>query len=264
MNKQDRHDIICSYNNYNSILLTLGNKISCSWLVDTGASLSAIQYETLHQNNIPFQKGNVTINGVCGELCSIGFVDLTLSYKDVEFVHRFHVFRELCCKSDGILGLDFLKKYYAKLDLELDILTLLNNNTEISLPLQPSVRGGKFINLLPRCESLHFISTSLKDECVVLPKQLCEGVFMAGCIAKPKNGRIPIKILNIREEPIGLSFFCPEIENLKDYSLLSFDKANINADRVKRLFNELKLSYLNKEEQLEIEKICAKFSDVFH
>lgn len=38
----------------------------------------------------------------------------------------------------------------------------------------------------------------------------------------------------------------------------------MNADRVKRLLPLLNLSNLNKEEQITIENICAKFPDIFH
>ncbi|KAJ8971546.1 hypothetical protein NQ314_000652 [Rhamnusium bicolor] len=31
----------------------------------------------------------------------------------------------------------------------------------------------------------------MQDECVIISKQLCRGVIMAGCISRPNNGRIP-------------------------------------------------------------------------
>ena len=263
VNKNSSQDnILCHYNNYNSIQLSLGDSLR-NWLVDTGASLSAVKYDTLLQHNIPYQIGQVRINGVCGELCSVGFVDLRLTIRNQEFVNRFHVFKDLCCASDGILGLDFLRKYKGKVNLELNTLSLINNKVEISLPLQLGQAQNKYIHLAKRCESLHFVPTHYKEECVVLPAELCEGVFLAGCITKPINGKMPIQILNTREEDINLSFFSQHVEKLSDYKVLYFDKPTVNSDRVKRLFKELKLNYLNKEEQLEIEKICAKFSDIF-
>lgn len=262
VNKNITHSL-CYYDHYNTIKLSVSNS-EHNWLVDTGASLSAVKYDTLQQHNIPFQIGHVKINGVCGELCSIGFVDLRLSFMNEYFIHRFHVFKDLCCASDGILGLDFLKKYKGKLNLELDTLKLTKNNREFCLDLQPSSSRKKYISLSPRCESVHFVPTRLNEDCVVLPTELCEGVFLASCIVRPVNGKIPIRILNTREEEISLSFFSQEVDKLSDYSILCFDKPPVNADRVKKLFNELKLDYLNSEEQLEIEKICAKFSDIFH
>lgn len=260
-NKNSEH--ICHYNDYNSINLSV-NSNSFNLLVDTGASISALKYESLAENNIPFQIGQVRINGVCGELCSVGFVDLRLTFMDVEFLHRFHVFKDLCCTNDGILGLDFLKKYNGKINLELNTLKLTTEKSEISMSLQPGQKGNKYICLSPRCESLHFVYTSLKEDCVVLPTELCEGVFLAGCIVKPINNKIPIRILNTRDEEVNLSFFTQHIEKLSDFNVLCFENPVVNSNRVKNLFKELKLSYLNNEEQLEIEKICAKFSDIFH
>lgn len=70
-----------------------------------------------------------------GELYSEGFVYLTLTVNGKEFKHKFHVFKDLCFTSDGILGLDFLKKYNGKLNLELNTLTLQNNYDEVQLKL---------------------------------------------------------------------------------------------------------------------------------
>lgn len=45
--------------------------------------------------------------------------------------------------------------------------------------------------------------------------------------------------------------------------MCSFEGDTINSERVKQLFSILKLNHLNKEEQLSIESICAKYSDIF-
>lgn len=199
------------------------NHDSCSWLVDTGASLSAIRYEKLIQLNIPFQLGSIKINGVCGELYSEGFVHLSLTLNGKQFVHKFHVFRDLCFTNDGILGLDFLNKYNGKLNLELNTLTLRNYyDEEITLQLQTgSKSNNEYIRVPPRCESIHFVRTCMKDECVIFPTELCEGVFLAGSIAKPINDLIPTQTLNTRDSEVSLGFFSQEIDSLNNYNILS-------------------------------------------
>lgn len=83
-------------------------------------------------------------------------------------------------------------------------------------------------------------------------------------IVRPVNGKIPVRILNTREEDVSLNKFHIESSKLCDYSICCFDKPGVNADRVKQLFSKLNLSYLTEKEQTEIENICAKYSDVFY
>lgn len=123
---------------------------------------------------------------MCGELYSEGFVYLTLAFEGKEFVHKFHVFKNLCCKCDGILGLDFISKYNGILDYELNIFSLKNNNERTYIPLQMGNIGlNNYLTVPPRSESIHFVSTSMNEDCVVYPSQLSEGVFMAGLVVSP-------------------------------------------------------------------------------
>lgn len=89
----------------------------------------------------------------------------------------------------------------------------------------------------------------------------CKGVFLAGCIAKPENGKIPIQILNTRESKAHLSYFRPEIEYLREYKICTFDKIDKNSKRVHELLFSL---HLNKDERSSIQNICAKYNDVFY
>lgn len=43
-----------------------------------------------------------------------------------------------------------------------------------------------------------------------------------------------------------------------------FPDESTSVEGVKKLFELLKLNYLNKEEKISIENTCAKFSDIFH
>lgn len=203
------------------------------------------------------------IKGIGGDAISEGFVYLKLSSNGQELHHKFYVFKNLPCRSDGILGQDFISKYNCILNFEKNMLTL-NNKGSFSIPLQMGQLGhNNYITLQPRCESIHFIDLDIDQECVIAPSELCEGVFLASILVSPNKGRVPVKILNTRDEKIRLSYFTPELLNLQEYSICSFEKESVNADRVKKLFSILKLNYLNSEEQKSIENICAKYSDVF-
>ena len=45
-----------------------------TWLIDTGASISAIKYKHIAELNAPIQKGKLVVNGIGGKIEAIGFV----------------------------------------------------------------------------------------------------------------------------------------------------------------------------------------------
>lgn len=253
----------CYCDNLSTITLSVFD-VSHSWLIDTGASLSVVKCELLSQQHIPFQIERQRIKGIGGDVYSEGSLYLKLCVNGQEFIHKFYVFKELPCRANGILGLDFLKKYQCNLDFEQNLLTLNSNSQPIVLPLHMGQLGNNnYITLPSRCESIHYINTPLLRDSVVVSKQLSEGIFLASTLVTPKNGCIPIKILNTRDKDVRLSFFSVECLDLSEFSICTFEKGEVNADRVKKLFSVLKLNHLNLEEQISIENICAKYSDIF-
>lgn len=156
--------------------------------------------------------------------------------------------KNLSCRTDGILGQDFLSKFNCILDFERNILTI-QQGLPIEIPLQMGQMGyNNYRTIPPRCEFTYFMQTNLKRECVVLPKQLSDGVFLASILINPIRGKIPLKILNTREEEVKLSYFVSDIIDFSEYSLCSFEKSNVNAERVKKLLNicPRKSKYLSK------------------
>lgn len=79
-----------------------------SWLIDTGASLSVVKHEILERRNIPFHKNQILIKGIGGDVYSEGFIYLNLNHNGQEIEHKFYVLRNFPCRTDGILGQDFL------------------------------------------------------------------------------------------------------------------------------------------------------------
>ncbi|KAH9645165.1 hypothetical protein HF086_005710 [Spodoptera exigua] len=79
-------------------------------LVDTGASLSVVKYETIRDWNIPLQPECITINGIGGKSTTDGYVYIPFSICGKEFKHKFYVLKNLPCIQDGIIGQEFLKQ----------------------------------------------------------------------------------------------------------------------------------------------------------
>lgn len=97
-----------------------------------------------------------------------------------------------------------------------------------------------------------------------MPKELSQNIFLAGTLIRPKNGYVPVRILNVNDNDEKLSIFKPEVDEINSYDVCKFESLENSADRVKKLLNILELNHLSKDERLQIECICAKYADVFH
>lgn len=114
-----------------------------------------------------------------------------------------------------------------------------------------------------RSETIHYIDSTLTDDSVVSTQELCEGVYIASMVVKPKNGKIPIKILNTRDTDVNLKYFNIHTSKFDEYDVCNFDRPVINADRVKKLLSSLKLDEMDDIERKSIQDICSKFPDIF-
>ncbi|KAJ8709933.1 hypothetical protein PYW07_009299 [Mythimna separata] len=214
---------------------------------------------------IPFHSQRLRIKGIGGDVISTGYVYINLRRNNVDFKHKFYVLKSLPSKVNGILGQDFFQTFKAILNFELKSLQLTSVcGKMITVPFTEIDNGNTFLTVGARSESIHFIETDILEESVIECQELCEGVFAANSIVKPTNGKVPLQILNTRDEDVNLYNITLNKTKLSDYRICHFSKPVMNADRVKNLFSLLKLNGLNEEEMKSIENICAKFPDVFH
>lgn len=258
--------ILSCNNNTKYVTLTLNNA-SCRLLLDTGASISVIKQAAVPRN-VNIYGDNMLVHGIGGQISSIGHVYLTLySQNGVPFQHKFQVFNNLPLKTDGIIGLDFLTKYKSNIDLCTDNLTLNLNEKICNIPLQDVTWYNKEYLIIPsRSESIHYIETDLHSgvDVVICTKELAENLFLAGSLATVKNGKIPIKILNVSEKEVKLPKFKPEIHLLNNYDVFEFGQTTSTAMRAGKVLQLLNLEHLNEEEKQSIETICKKYSDLFY
>lgn len=239
------------------------NNLELELLVDTGASLSAIKYELLlDMASLVLHKSDLSINGIGGTLKSEGFVYLPLQYEGFDFNHKFYVFKNLPCKAIGILGQDFIKKHKGVIDYDSDTLSLRTGQNKVTLPMN---YYQHILNIAPRCEVIKYLPTRASYDCVIYPKEIQEGIFLAGVITRPINGKIPIRLMNTTDREVSVSLNELEVDSLENYDFCKFERPKVSVERVRKLFSILNLrSYLNKDEELSIEQICAKYSDIFH
>lgn len=257
---------ILNYNVNSIVQLELGVNKVISLLVDSGASICVVKYEWLldhpeYLKELYYDK--LTIKGISGKLISEGYVYLDLLCQGIIFREKFYVFKDLSCTADGILGENFFRHYNAVINYEAKTLRLCNKGSVISLNIGRS--NDRYTHVIPaRCEIIKHIPCTLKGDSVVLAEEIKEGVFVAGMISKPSQSGIPLRILNTTNENIEIDFSSVNIQPINNFEVAYLGKNSKSVERVKTLFELLDLNYLNKEERLSIEQICAKYADVFH
>lgn len=93
---------------------------------------------------------------------------------------------------------------------------------------------------------------------------MCGGVFVANSLNESGSGKISVRIINTRETEVVLHCFTPGILPFDDFYCYAFNKVTNDGERVRKLFDLLRLENLNTDEQRNIASICAKFADIFH
>lgn len=213
-----------------------------SFLLDTGASISVIFENYLNKcEKIDYSK-ETQIHGISGSTVSKGKVSIQLQHNKISLTHEFllmHAFNE---SMHGMLGSDFFNKYFANIDFETFSFSFWVNNNKISLPIHSEY---ELLTTIPsRCEVIKYFYAGTADECVVLPGELCDGVFAAGGIVRPdKHNMIPVKILNTRDEVISLKNFKPKLDSLQNYDLLTFQENKHSVNRIENLLNIVKTQH---------------------
>lgn len=148
------------------------------WLVDTGASLSAVKLQTINVLNVPIHKQSTFVNGIGGQLRTEGYVYLDIAICGQINSHKFHVFKKIPHETDGIIGQDFLIKYNCNINYELNTFSLYYLDEYYTIPLELGKQTKeKYITVPPRCERIFYVNTKLSEDCVIESKELCQGVF---------------------------------------------------------------------------------------
>lgn len=183
-------------------------------------------------------------------------------------------------KCDGILGRDFLRQAQARICYRTRNLTFRYKGREVRKKLissreESSELEGKnstvgMITLPKRSEvivKLPVTAGSTVREGLVEKREIQEGVYMAGCLARVADGHVVISILNTRDEEMKIVAPVVSVEEYMDEKTVeaseSTQKRNSKC-RDERVWEQLRTEHLNPEEQESLRKVCADYPDVFY
>lgn len=215
------------------------------------------------ENKRNIESTNVRLNGVSGAIMVVGKLSAAIEFeKGVVVQNLFYVVHDFECKVDGILGLDFLNKMRVKLDFSKHAISFEYNYVEREYEMEGEVN---YISVPARCEKVFLFETAVSGDCIILPYEVCKGVFVGGMIVCPSEKKVPVRIMNVNENNAVLKNFAPIICKLDEYNAVKLGSAdNKSGNRVRQLFKEVKLDHLNVEERKEVMNIIVKYADVFH
>lgn len=231
-------------------------------LIDSGASCSIVYSETLHKNEYVDEYAS-KIKGICGSIKTIGKSSLNVYIGGSVFQHEFLVTSKFNDEVDGLIGSDFLTKYKANIDYQKFLVSFLKENKRICVQLESSHEC--FHTVPARCEIIKKFPVRMKCDSVIFPEEITEGVYVAGTVGRPKDGMIPVRLLNTKDKEVIIKNYTPRVDTLENYNFCKFgDNRVMSVERVERVLDTINFESLKKDERTSIEKICAKYADVFH
>lgn len=255
--------VILNIDGLNYIYLTY-NSNKFKFLLDSGASICVLFKSIIPHSQIVDKTQKIKISGIGGTKMTLGKVDISFQIGEDVWNHDFHVIDGFGkAEIHGILGNDFFQKCEAKIDYHTFQFSYYNGEFVNSVPMFSD--KNIYTLIPPRCEIIKFFEVQTNEDCIILPDAVCEGVYTACLATRPdEQCRIPVRFLNVTDKQITLKNFKPRTENFSNYDNFKFEDVPLSVNRVDQVLDLIKYDNLSKEERFSVQKIVAKFPDVFH
>lgn len=249
------------------VTFSVNNK-ELNFLVDTGAAISIIKSDTL--KNLPNLDRKEESHGI--QVCGIGeekfeikeYVILNVFNK---YTHNFYVIN-INIPFDGILGIDFLKKYNAEINLANAKLKLQN---KVPVPKKSNdIRERQpFAKITIKSRTEQIIPILIKNvkngDCIIEQQELDNKLLIPNALVSVKNYVAYTSCINKGLKPIEyeayreLEGFPVELEEMR-INTINYEPKN----RTEKVVNQIRTDHMNSEEKRNILNICKDFKDIFH
>lgn len=175
--------------------------------------------------------------------------------------HNFHIVdSNFAIPCDGIIGIDFIKKFNCQLDFKQNedwfIIRPNNLNFPIYVPITYS-SGNNSLFLPARSQVIRKIDINSTEESIFIPNQeIDNGIYVANTIATSEFALIRLLNTTDTDQLINLN-------NLKYEPLSNYDVVHTNQiNRTKRVLNELEKNFPPQFKN-QLTELCTEYSDVF-
>lgn len=246
--------------NNNDICIEIPSSVSNNTLIltiDTAAQISVLRPHKLDKSLEINNLEKISVLGVAEKikLTTLGTLNAQLKFNNVPFSHKFHILNQgFKLKTDGLLGMDFLREINAKIDFlskKLQLRIRLNSN-DINV-------SNKIIK-----------STSLSSSFLSVLQTDSERSTDIGINSKNFYELIPNSYFDsdnfdeIVPQKIDL---LSEMDELEDFHIFAFDTSNQISDieeRTSYLMNRLNKNKIGEQFLHIIEHLIRENSDVFY
>lgn len=231
-------------------------------LIDTGANQSficpgAIEmfYSNLPLNFDPFEVTNVHATSRNNYSINIPCFSEFNETDDIKlYIYKFHNY------FDGLIGLDLLEKFEAKIDLKDKV--LITRNSTNSIYMYNSCNVNWYEEIIPANSSkIVRIPINLHDGKCLINEQTISNCIIRECLTTVCNNRGFLEITNPTQHDLIFSLDQPiqaESYNVQCSQIPS------DSSRAADVLSRLRTDHLNVEERANLERLCANYADVFY
>ena len=237
------------------------------FLIDTGANQSFISPEAVDRyfNNVPlnFDPFEVTnVHATSRNNYSIT-IPCFLEFQEQEniklFIYKFHdVF-------DGLIGLDLLEKWEAKIDLKDKVLITRSSANPISMYNSRNV--NLYEDVIPAHSSkIVRVPINLHDGDAFVSEQIISNCSIRDCLTTVKDNRGFIEITNPTSHDLVFSMDRAVQAEAYNIQCTSTERScnKHTRSRADEVLSRLRTNHLNEEERINLETLCGKYADVFY
>jgi hypothetical protein len=231
-------------------------------LIDTGANQSFLSPEAVEiffsqypLTYDPFEVTNVHATSKNDYSITIRCFKEFNDQDDIKlFVYKFHN------HFDGLIGLDLLTKWEAKIDLKTQTLTTKYAANPIKMYNSRNV--NLYEDIIPaRSSKLAQIPINAPNGEILVYGQFICNCIIHECITTVKNNRGIVDIENPTDNDVIFSLDHQAQAELFNVECMTMGQ---NPTRVKEVLSKLRTDHLNPEEKENLTRLCSQYSDVFY
>lgn len=170
------------------------------------------------------------------------------------FIYKFHNY------FDGLIGLDLLEKWEARIDLKNRILVTSHASNPILMYNSQNV--NLYETVIPaNCTKLVRLPINIECGEVFIPKQYISNCIIQDCLTSANDSRGALEIANPSAHDVIFSLDRPVHAEVHAHECTRTEQASV---RSREVLSRLRTNHLNVEERANLEALCSRYADVFY